>query len=433
MDTTDYKEEFLKLLKSSAKNEVDEHIYEYVPNKPVKLHMGFESSIMYDKNDLRTSMVTTMFKNTVAYDTELLGNILYKSSDDKKKSEKEFLTYKFLYSIFNDISVIYFHDFNSSNDSLICYFKLKKMDKYIFELSSKQGSNSMISFDSLTTNGSFKQNNYVTLYCFSQNCYSFYLGEKQILKTLDIKNPEFSVTKQIKNSISLLSAMPGGQFRKSKYEIEHINKECVEYYDDEIKEKSDTILELIKTRNKGMMLFHGEKGCGKTTFIKYIISNSEKNFYYVNGEAAASFSSSSFLEFIALNSKNSVFIFEDMEHLIVSRENKTNSVISDILNASDGILSDILSPIFIFTFNTKIENIDSAFLRPGRLILEQEFKKLSYEESKKVAKKIKVKLDEEKEYSLAEIFEKQNLPKNTSVRSKKFNTESSSVIKGFVN
>ena len=120
-----------------------------------------------------------------------------------------------------------------------------------------------------------------------------------------------------------------------------------------------------------------------------------------------------------------------MEHLIVSRENKTNSVISDILNASDGILSDILSPIFIFTFNTKLENIDSAFLRPGRLILEQEFKKLSYEESKKVDKKIKVKLDEDKEYSLAEIFGKQNMPKNTSVRSKKFTSEKSRVIKGF--
>ena len=128
------------------------------------------------------------------------------------------------------------------------------------------------------------------------------------------------------------------------------------------------------------------------------------------------------------NSKNSVFIFEDNEHLLASREQKTNNIISDILNASDGILSDIISPIFIFTFNTKIENIDQAFLRPGRLILEQEFKKLPFNHAKKIAKKLNTKITEDKEYSLAEIFEKQNSISNLQVRSKKFASEKSNAM-----
>ena len=188
------------------------------------------------------------------------------------------------------------------------------------------------------------------------------------------------------------------------------------------------IINLINKRKKGLFLFHGEKGCGKTTFIKYIINNCEKDFYYINGESLTAFSTGSFLEFMTYNSKNSVFIFEGNEDLLASREQKTNNIISDILNASDGILSDIISPIFIFTFNTKIENIDQAFLRPGRLILEQEFKKLPFNHAKKIAKKLNTKITEDKEYSLAEIFEKQNSISNLQVRSKKFASEKSNAM-----
>lgn len=433
IDEVDYKKEFLKLLKLSFNPDiVEKNTYPYIPLRPVKLYSSTNTTNCgLEISDLRNSFINFFFKGTVIYDISLLHDMPSKKRDEK--NDKEFLAYKFLCHSFDKIDIMYYNEVFGI-DSFVCFFKIKNDEKMFFELSSRSGGQNIIAFDEgHGGGGNVKQSNYSIFYAFAQNCHSYFKQEVFVNKNLDYKNAKFFKIKEIKNSISLLSAIPGGSFRKSQYEIENISKDCVEYYDDEVKEKANSILELIKTRNKGMMLFHGEKGCGKTTFIKYIISNSDKNFYYINGEAVSSFSSSAFLEFIALNSKKSVFIFEDMEHLIISRESKTNSVISDILNASDGILSDILSPIFIFTFNTQIDNIDSAFLRPGRLILEQEFKKLSYAEAKKVAKKIKVKLDEDKEYSLAEIFEKQNSPKSTSTRSKKFSSEKSHTIKGFKN
>jgi hypothetical protein len=45
-----------------------------------------------------------------------------------------------------------------------------------------------------------------------------------------------------------------------------------------------------------------------------------------------------------------------------------------------------MQKIFIFG-NEDLENIDSAFLRPSRLLYEQEFKKLPYEKALNLSKK----------------------------------------------
>ena len=62
-------------------------------------------------------------------------------------------------------------------------------------------------------------------------------------------------------------------------------------------------------------------------------------------------------------------------------------------------------------------------------LYEQEFKKLPYEKALNLSKKINVVLPEEKEYSLAELFElKNSISEN---RSKKFRSENNNIVTGF--
>jgi ATP-dependent 26S proteasome regulatory subunit len=64
------------------------------------------------------------------------------------------------------------------------------------------------------------------------------------------------------------------------------------------------------------------------------------------------------------------------------------SVVSTILQLTDGLFSDYLNIKIICTFNTNIERIDKALLRKGRMIAKYKFTALSAEKTKALAEKL---------------------------------------------
>lgn len=74
---------------------------------------------------------------------------------------------------------------------------------------------------------------------------------------------------------------------------------------------------------------------------------------------------------------------------MISREHLANdSVVSTILQLTDGLFSDYLNIKIICTFNTNIERIDKALLRKGRMIAKYKFTPLSAEKTAALAKKL---------------------------------------------
>jgi ATP-dependent 26S proteasome regulatory subunit len=109
------------------------------------------------------------------------------------------------------------------------------------------------------------------------------------------------------------------------------------------------------------------------------------------------------------NGRNSILLIEDAEPLLSSRESTRNMGITNLLNLTDGILNDILSIQIIATFNTSLNDLDKALLRPERLIAHKEFTKLSKDNAKKLAEIIKV--DPSlitKDITLAELYSIKN-------------------------
>ena len=127
-------------------------------------------------------------------------------------------------------------------------------------------------------------------------------------------------------------------------------------------------------------------------------------------------------EFIAfmMEHKDSIFILEDCEQILMAREeNRFGGAIANILNMSDGLMSDIFNIKFICTFNTSIENIDEALLRPGRCFVNYEFKPLDKEKVKVLSEKHNLGITEDRDMTLAEIFnyvpEVSSKPKKTKI------------------
>lgn len=83
-----------------------------------------------------------------------------------------------------------------------------------------------------------------------------------------------------------------------------------------------------------------------------------------------------------------VLLIEDTESIIGERDGDGHrtSIISTLLNLSDSILNDIFKIQILLTFNTKLDNIDEAFLRSERLIARREFGTLSNEEALALAR-----------------------------------------------
>lgn len=144
---------------------------------------------------------------------------------------------------------------------------------------------------------------------------------------------------------------------------------------------------LLNKEQSGLILFHGEKGTGKTTFIRHLIwKNKMEDFktIIVTSSFVDTIGTPEFLNYCLEQEPGTLFVLEDCEKVLQSRELiGNNRNISDILNMSDGLLGDIAKGIkFICTFNTSINNIDGALTRSGRLLVNYKFQKLSLEKTR---------------------------------------------------
>ncbi len=105
---------------------------------------------------------------------------------------------------------------------------------------------------------------------------------------------------------------------------------------------------------------------------------------------------------------NSIIIIEDAESVLCNRNKHAKSVVSNLLNITDGILGNILNICIICTFNVDISAIEPAFLRPGRLLAKYCFGKLSVERTKNLLSILGLPFETDKELLLSDIYNFEN-------------------------
>jgi hypothetical protein len=210
--------------------------------------------------------------------------------------------------------------------------------------------------------------------------YVLFDEKHEIFAETIIKNALFYLKKSKRTKeISLVISSSHGLETK-EIEIKKPNLSIDLHYNNDFKTVHQLVLRTLKQKKKkGLFLFHGLPGTGKSTYIKYLIHQQYKKVIFISPKMAESLDSTKFTEFLIENENSIlVIVIEDAEELIVSRENKQNSHLSFLLNLTDGILADCLGIQIIATFNTDLKNIDTALLRKGRLSAIYEFKALEY-------------------------------------------------------
>ena len=214
---------------------------------------------------------------------------------------------------------------------------------------------------------------------------SIFCNDNSISNAIDIiKNWIVKYDKEDKIEFGIAAIDSCGNIYTSYYDYKYPNIDVDANYNDDL--PYDKICNLIE--NEGMselMLFYGDPGTGKTSLIKHFINKyPEKDFVFLDGSILVNAQQTSIMSYF-LENQNTIFILEDCEKVLMSRDNSINPIMPILLNITDGIIGDVLGIKMICTFNTSLNNIDKALLRKGRLSLKYEFKALNINKAKKLA------------------------------------------------
>ncbi len=175
------------------------------------------------------------------------------------------------------------------------------------------------------------------------------------------------------------------------------------YYNDDFAEVHALIRRrLMQENDKGIILLHGLPGTGKTTYLRHLIGTLKKKVLFVSPSVAGNLMNPDFIDLL-IDNPNAVLVIEDAENIIMDRKISNSSSVSNLLNISDGLLSDCLNVQIICTFNNALSMVDQALLRKGRLIAKYEFGKLHVHKAQRLAEHLGLVQVINKPMTLAEI------------------------------
>jgi hypothetical protein len=206
------------------------------------------------------------------------------------------------------------------------------------------------------------------------------------------------------NNIALVIQTPRG-YDTTSFELPDQKLDIELGYGKGFKPIHEKIINTLNQKNgKGLVLLHGTPGTGKTHYLKYIASKiKDKRVLFIPPYLADFITSPEMTPFLIQNS-NSILFIEDAERVITDRNNGGANGVSNILNITDGILSDILKIQIVATFNMDKAKIDSALLRKGRLIAEHKFDALPIDDANNLLKHLGKDYVTTKPMTLTEIY-----------------------------
>ena len=228
-----------------------------------------------------------------------------------------------------------------------------------------------------------------------------------------------SEPKQAKNRIFVVYQGQNG-FEKTGFDIKKVDVNLKGNYKDDFEKVSKEIVKGLNDKNKtNLVMLSGDPGTGKTSYLRYLTSKLTKNIIFISPDMVNHITDPSFIPFLMKND-DSILIIEDAEPAMESRGGSGRSgAVSNILNLTDGLLSDCLNISIVATFNTSSKNIDPALLRKGRLLKNYKFEKLSVIKSKILLKKLgNENTDVKMPMTLADIYFKGDDNNNVELKTK---------------
>lgn len=191
-------------------------------------------------------------------------------------------------------------------------------------------------------------------------------------------------------------------------DLSELDEDNIEsYYNDDVNKKTKKLIKSIKRQNKGLSIIFGDRGCGKTSLINYIVSNLEKNVIFIPLTMVdVTINSPDFLNLVR-RYKNSVFVIDDCEMIFSDPFRKPSSFVNNILQLIDGYQSDVFSINIILSMNiNNIDQIDDSILDCNNIIDVIEVSDLEVDKIKELSKLLGNKPKQKNNMRLIDVINK---------------------------
>lgn len=174
-------------------------------------------------------------------------------------------------------------------------------------------------------------------------------------------------------------------------------------YNDSTIRKINKVVKSIKKKDKGLSVFCGERGIGKTNASKYIASKVDRMSIFIpNNMIDQTINNPDFKSFLKKFEK-CLIIIDDCEFLY-SSYNKNNYFTNNIIQLIDGFYADTLKIQFLLIFNTLEDEIDEQLLDSNNLQEVIEFDTLDSEKSTELSKNLGFNKKYKEDSKLVDIY-----------------------------
>jgi hypothetical protein len=184
------------------------------------------------------------------------------------------------------------------------------------------------------------------------------------------------------------------------------------FYNSKTLKSVEKSIKRVKKAKKGLTIFHGERGLGKTSIAKYFCSKIDRMSIFIpNNLVEQSINNPDFKNFLKKYEK-CLLIIDDCEFLYTFGKN--NYFTSSILQLVDGFYSDEIDVQILLIYNNSKEDIDEYLLECNNLIDIIEFDYLSPKLATELSESIGINKKFKDEAKLVDVLNSKNLKsKNT--------------------
>lgn len=159
-------------------------------------------------------------------------------------------------------------------------------------------------------------------------------------------------------------------------------------YNSDLIKSINKLTKKIKKSAKGLTIFHGERGTGKTTMAKWMTSDIDRLIIYVpNNMIDVTINNPEFKNFLKRFEKV-LLIIDDCELFTNNQFSKLNLFTNNINQLTEGFLSDSLNLHILLIFNGELDDIDDNITDSNSLIDIIEFTDLDIETSNELSKNL---------------------------------------------
>lgn len=168
--------------------------------------------------------------------------------------------------------------------------------------------------------------------------------------------------------------------------------------------KVEKLIKSIKKSNKGLSVFTGDRGTGKTNIAKYVASKIDRiSIFIPNNMLEQTINNSDFVNFIKRFDKT-LIIIDDCEFLYNPVYGKMNYFTNNILQLVDGFMSDHLNIQVLLIFNDNKDNIDENIIECNSIIEILEFEEIESDIATELSRKVGIGKKYKNSAKLVDVF-----------------------------